>query len=247
MLLLNKNIGSLIEEDFVVARALHYLGVDFIENANKSIIQLCKEQNLNLKAVLQTLDNFYQRKESLHQQLDNYPLDLVIGYLKHAHHVFIKERLPYILNLINQLKSYQRNSVIEDLKMIFPVFVEDFIKHIYEEEDTVFQYVLDLDEVLKSDYSNISRFIYFNKEISINEIAEHHHDDDELEGLRGMVQLLKDLKSRDLNLKLVIAELENFDLEMANHAKVEDEVLFPKACELENKFLKISKLISQQN
>ncbi|MCR9252351.1 MAG: iron-sulfur cluster repair di-iron protein [bacterium] len=249
MLLLNKKIGTLIEEDFVIARALHYLGVDFLFHADKTIIQICKERKLPLKNVLQTLDSFHNSRTTYKKNLEAYPLDLVIGYLKHAHHIFIKERLPYVLNLINQIDTNQvsNKAVLSDLQLIFPVFVEDFIKHIYEEEDTVFEYILKLNQVIQSDYTTIGKFIYTNKVISLKDVAQHHDEEDEMEGLREMVNSLKNIDNDDLTVKLVVAELQNFDLEMLNHAKVENEILFPRACQLENELQRISKLISQQN
>ncbi len=247
--MLNKKIATLIEEDFVLARALHYLGVDFMQHGDKTIIEVCKERKLALKNVLKTFDNFHNSSIIYRENLHRYPLDLVIAYLKHAHHIFIKERLPYVHSLINRvnLEVKTGSSIIDDLRLIFPVFLEDFIKHIYEEEDTVFDYALRLHELINSNYTGLAKFVYLHQEISLAEIAKDHHEEDELAGLKELVNALKQIPEVNIHINLIVKELENFELEMVNHAMIEDEILFPRAVEMEKRLSNITKIISQQN
>src|SRR5687768_18003330 len=47
-----------------------------------------------------------------------------------------KHKLPYIARLVDSFKANHDDyfTVERDLKMVFPLFVEDFIQHIYQEE-----------------------------------------------------------------------------------------------------------------
>jgi regulator of cell morphogenesis and NO signaling len=70
----------------------------------------------------------------------NYPIDLIIEYLKHGHlYYLLSISCPYIGQLggkvSGQPSGLQYDQVEKDLKILFPLFLEDFIHHIYEEED----------------------------------------------------------------------------------------------------------------
>ncbi len=246
MLTLNKNIGQLVDEHFVLARALHFLGVDFLEHVDQTLLQLCKTRGIRLGALLQIFDKFNQ-KEVERLDLKAYPIDLTIGYLKHSHQVFIKEKLPYVAKLINKLDASESfPHLVEDLKIIFPVFLEDFINHIYEEEDSVFRYIMSLHETLKGGVSAVNRHFYLYKEYSIDAIIKEHHDEDEMRGLREMIQTL-DHEKCDLHLSTIIKELKAFDLELNHHARIENDVLLPEAAILERKLTDIHKKLTQLN
>ena len=249
MLVLNKNIGELVDEHFILARALNHLGIDFLTNTNKTLIQVCKERKLHLKTVLTTFDSFNEVHGVGKDQLQTYPIDLVIAYLKHSHYIFIKDRLPYILKLVNKLdqEQFHMKSIIDDLKLIFPVFLEDFIKHIYEEEDTVFKYIARLNDVVKGTDLNTSKILYQFRKYSITKVALEHQEEDELEGLRDMLKTLEACPSRNLHLNTIIKELKCFDAEMENHAHIENDILFPLAIELEKEVWSIQKRLVQLN
>jgi regulator of cell morphogenesis and NO signaling len=71
----------------------------------------------------------------------SYPIDLIIEYLKHSHYLFVKQKLPYIGRLgCRGFKANHPKRIMQlkrDLKILFPLFLEDFTHHIYEEEDTL--------------------------------------------------------------------------------------------------------------
>ena len=247
MLLLNKNIVQLVDENFIYARALHYLGIDFMEYGDKTLIDVCRRRNLNISVVLNTLDSFTQPDNEGKADLHSFPVGLIIGYLKHSHHSFIKHRLPYIHSLIRSLHpDFRNHSDLKDLHLIFPVFLEDFIKHIYEEEDTLFGYITNLTRFSPKKARTVSEIILDPQPHTLQEIAEEHSQEDEMAGLRDMVRCIMQQEIDDVVVRTILQEVIAFDEELDNHARIENEILFPKAIQLEQQVFdtlgKISKL-----
>ena len=227
----HKNIEELIDENFVYAKVLHYFGVHFYENRSKTLNDVCLENNIDQKRFNLFMESVKNTKTINKNQLNQYPVKLIVEYLKHAHQVFIKDKLPYILNLVNTIKD--DSDLINDLKFVLPLFVEDFIKHIYEEEDRLFHYLLELEQLLKSP-SMINPFSLKKYQFSIQEFALHHDDSDqEMSGIRGITHNYSIDSTDNLKLKVLLEALKNFDLELENHANIENEILFPKALTLE--------------
>ncbi|MEQ9304788.1 MAG: iron-sulfur cluster repair di-iron protein [Marinoscillum sp.] len=224
MRLFELTIRTLVDENYIYARALSYLGVEFYEHPDRKLIEVCKELNVSKSRVLKAFYLFDRSHRFSFDELKKYPLEIVLEYLKHSHHIFIKEKLPYIARLVNQ------NPDQDDLKLIFPEFVEEFINHIYEEEDTVFSYINALLDCQKGLFLNREYFQTQFGDLSLKSIHKNHKEEDELAGIRALVE---DTFSSDIHRQVIAKEIKAFDREMWYHAEIENKILFPKAIALE--------------
>ncbi len=231
----NKKISDLVGENYVYASVLHYFGIQFYNYSEETLLQVCQKKGICMSTLISGLESAVDVEEMDEVALVGYPIDLVIEYLKHAHYIFIKRRLPYIASLISELPntSTRYHPVVKDLKFVFPLFVEDFIHHIYEEEDNLFGYVAMLKKVLIKEY-NPSELYYEMEKYSIQKHAiEHDVHDDEMTGIRNITNDYSIAKNAPLHIKVLYAELESFEKSLITHARIEDEILFPKALVLE--------------
>lgn len=233
--LLKRTITDLVSENHVRASALYYLGVKFYDYKLETLAEVCTKMGLNAELVINSLELVADENESTQKQLKAYPAELVTEYLKHAHYLFVKKRLPYIGQLIDGVKEvdFRYKSLSSDLKSIFPMFVEDFIHHIHEEEDTMFSYVDKLSKFL-NDEKPSSEIYYLMKRFSVREFAmDHEVHESEMEGFRKFTNDYQYCEEADLHIKVLFTELKRFERDLMIHAKIENEILFPKAMELE--------------
>lgn len=235
MELIHKKIEDLIGENLIFASVLYYFGIKFYEYSDKTLKQVCLEKKLDINTVIKRLESVGKGYDIEHLKLGSYPIDLIIEYLKHTHFIFIKQKLPFIARLIEGIKMSDNLgfAFIDDLKLVFPLFVEDFIQHIYYEEDTLFNYILSLNKALTGK-SNPSALYYDMEKHSIQKYAlDHDLHDDEMQGIREITQNYAISDNCELQVRVLIAELESFERDLIIHANVENEVLFPKALSLE--------------
>lgn len=231
----NKKITELVGENYVFASVLYYFGIKFYDYSEKTLAQVCSEKGLDIEVVISRLESIAAEKDNAELELLSYPIDLIIEYLKHAHYIFIKQKLPYIARLIENLQFAfpLHRQIVEDLKFVFPLFVEDFIHHIYEEEDSLFCYINLLNKFLHQP-TNPSVIFYEMEKFSLQEHAiAHDMHDDEMEGIRSITNDYKLPDGDDLHLRVVFEELKAFEKQLIAHAGVENEILFPKALLLE--------------
>jgi regulator of cell morphogenesis and NO signaling len=232
----SKRISQLVEENYVHAYVLFYFGIRFDEYSEHTLEQACLHKGLNVEQVVRELESPQYLKEA-ELPLISYPVDLILEYLKHSHFLFVKHKLPYIARLVEGFKAggtdYQ--SVERDLKIIMPLFVEDFIHHIYEEEDTLFCYIRALERAAKGQYVP-TRLYQMMERFSIQKFAvEHESHDDEMEGIRRITHNYTLKPNAPLQVKVVYSELKEFEKTLITHARIENEILFPKAMMLETK------------
>ncbi|HEY8402769.1 MAG TPA: hemerythrin domain-containing protein [Cytophagaceae bacterium] len=232
-ILRRKPISHIVEDNYVHAFVLYFFGINFYKYSDATLEEVCISKGLDVATVINRLESITLPPDRRDISLNAYPVDLIIEYLKHTHHIYVKEKLPYVANLIQDLEPSDDNKTISDLKFIFPFFVEDFVKHIYEEEDTLFNYILLLHQGLEKKV-NYGKLFYALEKHSIQEFAlDHSQEDDEMKGIRKLTNNYQLKDPGNLHLKVVYAELQAFEQDLHIHAKIENEILFPKALQLE--------------
>ncbi|WP_375562768.1 hemerythrin domain-containing protein [Bernardetia sp. OM2101] len=238
-----ENINDLVSKNYVYAAVLHYFGIDFYNHTHQTLAQTCAEKGIDANLLIKQLEAAVCKKNNSNstknQNISHYPVELVIDYLKHSHRVFMRRSLPYMSKLVSDCDSkdfsIQYKSIIEDLKIAFPLFAEDFIHHIFEEEDSLFDYITLLDNAF---YEKIpmTKVFYPMKEHSISRfLRQHQQDDDEMKGIRELTNNYKITTKTPLLIKVLYSELKDFEEELQLHADIENRILLPKALKLELK------------
>lgn len=233
-----KTIGQVVDENYVYARALHYLGIDFFEAPNRKLKEICEERGLDRQSVIKTFYSFDSCHRFSFKELEKYPLELLTEYLKHAHHLFIKDKLPYIVHLV---RKWNKEG---ELKSLLPEFVEDFIKHIYEEEDSTFKYIELLCDFKNGCAKAPSHLLINFRNYSLQEEFEEHLEEDEFGAIRSLTSTIE---PKDLHDRVLLHEIKAIDREMIYHAEIENNIFFPKAIELESTIGKKIKTLSTLN
>jgi regulator of cell morphogenesis and NO signaling len=230
-----KKIKELVAENYVFASVLYYLGFEYYEFEEDSLEKVCKAKSVDLNYVVSQLEKISHNEEIANIKLLSFPIDLVITYLKHAHFIFIKKDLPFLVKLVNKLDSLSPvlAPVEKEIKDVFPLFVEDFVHHIYEEEDTLFNYISQL-KAIDEKKKNPSTFFYKYPNFNMQKFAiDHEVHDDEMKGIRFLIDQYTITDQTPLNVRVLFSELKRFEDKLKVHAKIENEVLFPKALMLE--------------
>ena len=234
-----KTVEEIVEDNHLHAYVLDCYGIDVFAIPDQTLGQVCHDRGTRLEHVEHNLQAATTTSEIDLQTLGTSPVSLVIEYLKHAHHIFVKKSLPYMSKLVARLEpeNYRSPQLIKDLKLVFPLFVEDFISHIYQEEDFLFHYVNVLIEV-RSGKLHYNQLFKCKEAFSLKELADdHQHADDEMKGIRQLTANYTLGIESDFHLRTIYKELMDFERNLVFHANVENKILFPKAIDLENEVL----------
>jgi regulator of cell morphogenesis and NO signaling len=238
----DKRISELVDQNYVHAYVLFYFGISFYECSEFTLDQVCKERKLRVDQIVRELESPSHLMEA-ELPLISYPVDLIIQYLKHSHFLFIKHKLPYIARLIENFKANHDDfqTIERDLKIVFPLFVEDFIEHIYHEEDTLFNFIQSLERATKGTYVPTKLYMLMEKNSMQRFAMDHEAHDDEMLGIRKITKDYLIGPKCPLHIKVLYNELKDFEKSLITHARIENDILFPKAMALENQARKILK------
>ncbi len=244
------NIIDLVAQNTDYAAVLHFFGISFYLFPNERLEKVCKLKNLDLEMVLKSLNNAsYRQNNQDRKALQNLPIEVILTFLKKSHKSFIRHQLPFINDMVINIEPhfFDDPDIAKDLKFIFPLFAEDFIHHIYEEEKTHFGYI---ENLKRYQDENTSPYFYYKEliENSIADILEHHkEEDDEMLGIRELTNNYEVNEKSGIYTKTVYMELKKFEESLCKHAYIENEILFPKAMEIEEQLSSKLKHYAQLN
>ncbi len=226
---------DVVNHNYIYASVLRFFGIDFYKYPSASLRQVCSEKNINFQVLANRLELANKREVGVEDALVNYEADIVIDYLKDGHSKFIRHQLPYMADLIANIPPhfFDNEALAKDLKFVFPIFAEDFIHHIYEEESTFFKYVIRLHDASRGK-GNWGRLFFEMLRNSISNYATHHsEEDDEMAGIRQLTNNYQITESTSVYTKVIYQELQQFERDLKLHAEIENKVLVAKARSLE--------------
>ncbi|WP_051203913.1 hemerythrin domain-containing protein [Hugenholtzia roseola] len=234
-------IETLVEQDYMVGAALHRFGIDFYRYEDKTFSEVCREKGIDAPLLWQQIEKTAQkiRHQAPPKNLSNFPIQVILDYLYHTHRIFIRQQIPYMAALVEAMKPLQLprhfRTIVEDLKVAFPLFAQDFIHHIFEEEAHLFEYITLLDKALLGQVCILKTYFPMEKFSLAQAAHQHSQDDDEMEGIRLLTNQYELLPYTPLIIRVLYAELQHFEKLLSLHAAIEDDILFPKALVLEQK------------
>lgn len=239
MSLKKKRILDLIEENYVFASVLHHFGIDFYDFPEHNLEEICLQKGLKPELIIASLEDVIEEDHEHLQYLMGLPIDVVICYLRHKHYSFIKHTLPYLAKLIHSYPTNNEPSVINDIRTSFPLFVEDFIQHMHQEEEITFKFIKEIDRAIKGEI-HFSKLFFNLRANSIKNISKDHKaQDGVMFSIRELTNGYELEKGSPVLLKVIYSELLSFEKNLMIHSRIENEVLLPKAMLLEKELYKL--------
>jgi regulator of cell morphogenesis and NO signaling len=235
----SQTLEELVDQDSGRGYVLYNFGIRFYENVGTTLEEACTQLGLKAEPIIEELSSAQPIAEDV-LKFKTYPVNLIIEYLKHSHSVFIKSKLPYIGNLVKNFRATHGDytSIEKDLKILFPLFAQDFIQHIYHEEDTLFTYIQQLENATSKTLNYGQLYLEMEKYSLQTFASEHEVHDDEMEGIRRITKNYHLAEPAPLQVKVIYYELMQFEESLKTHAQIENEILFPKAMLIESRVRK---------
>ncbi|MCU0447053.1 MAG: hemerythrin domain-containing protein [Microscillaceae bacterium] len=152
-----------------------------------------------------------------------------------THHEYLAKNLPILWELAQKIahKHAQKYPELLEIADMMEHFVTDLPAHLAREEKLVFPYVHKLTEVRKHhNFDDLPPFQFLHNPINH---AESEHDDDllALEKIKQLTHNFTPPEDACENHRLAYAKLAEFYADMHQHIYLENQVLFPKAIELQ--------------
>ena len=195
------------------------------------------ETALNADLYIDLLSIFHNPDTFNTQTFAQYSLDEILNYLRQTHQLYLNKTFSDIEAGIAALSSETNAiSMVKALsKRFFTSFRNLLTEHIAEEEQDLFPYI---DLLLKNTEGQGGTRAQLLEQNPLKVIAEHN---DSLEqDLKRFIEALETMNPAmqdHFDFRMLITRLNLFELDLRIHGRLEDEVLVPRALQLQQEVL----------
>lgn len=227
-------IGEIVRDDYRAASVFKNHRIDFCCGGNKTLKEACEAKNIDYMAIISEL-NASTQKVSESINFDGWPLDLLVDYIEKKHHRYVESTIPVIKQYLKKLAAVHGTEAPElhEIKSIFEVSSGNLAQHMKKEELMLFPWIKRLVKAKMLGENLDANSFGKIKTIVANMEAEH-----ELEGehFRSLEQLSNNFTPPEWGCNTFhvgMKMLKEFQDDLHLHIHLENNILFPKAIELE--------------
>ncbi len=205
---------------------------------SSSISTVCENMNWNCSWIESLLKAYDDSCEFPHEEFQKFSVNEILNYLKLTHEFYLDKKLPEIEQTALQvfIKYNDSHQTLGLLCLFFADYKRKLEDHINYEEKELFPYILKLSKLNKN--STEEEILNVLSSFSIRQfISNHTKIEDELQEVRKIILKYSGNKSTPLPYRIFLSQLHHFEIELAKHAMLEDEVLIPMVIAKESQLL----------
>ena len=233
----DKTVAEVVTENIKTADVFKKHGIDFCCGGGISIEKACSKNGVEY-SVLESELNAIDSTVSRSYNFDSWDLAFLIDHIKNVHHTYVEESIPILLQYAEKVANvhgHHHKEVVE----IYHMFVEvsqELTAHMKKEELILFPYVKQLVKAKKKGESpKPAHFGTVNNPISMME-EEHENAGDIFKVISKLSNNFTPPAEACNTFKALYAKLREFEQDLHQHIHLENNILFPKAIELEQEF-----------
>ena len=232
-------IKSIVTNDHRAAAIFEKHALDFCCRGGTTIDQACIEKGVDSALVYAELAQLSQQSGGKTPHFSEWPMDELIDYIVSIHHRYVREAIPVLFahtQKVAAVHGHHHPEVI-DIARQFEMVAEDLTGHMRKEEQILFPYIRDLVKSKRGDRVFVRpSFGTAQNPIRMME-AEHQAAGDELSSIRGLSSDYVPPEDACTTYRVSFKELQQFEQDLHQHVHLENNILFPKAIELERELM----------
>jgi regulator of cell morphogenesis and NO signaling len=235
-ILATKTVGEIAAETPSCTREFEKLGIDYCCGGNRSLSEACAQVNASMDEVLARLARCAETATS--ESDKNWQTLLLADLIEHingTHHVFVRSECPRIETLAAKVAGVHGKNHPELLTVqeLFSTLSDELALHLMKEEQILFPYILRMEESLQQG-EPVPTAMFGTVMNPIHMMMQEH--DGVGDALRALRKVTSDYKVPDdacTSYRTLYDALQQFEKDLHQHIHLENNVLFPRASEME--------------
>lgn len=234
-----ETIGEIVAKNFHTAEVFKKYGIDFCCQGNRTVRKACEDAGVEVSIVEKELNDphLLNTVTTNNHNFTEWDLGFLADYITNTHHKYLRKYLPELnmysdkVSRVHGKSHPELHTVNELMKQV----TEELYSHMEDEEKILFPTVKIIEKAKESEvkYSATDNFE------SIVENAEKEHKDVgyALEQMRKLTDNYTPPSDACASYTLLFKMMEEFEVDLFTHIHLENNILFPKAIEMERMML----------
>ena len=235
----NKTVGEIVKLDFRAADIFSSYGIDFCCGGKISVANACADSGCDESKVINELEALQYQTGSGAHDFDSWSIDFLADYIIHTHHQYVSKAIPQILPLAQKVAEVHgsNHSEVVLINDLFQQLANELLMHMQKEEMVLFPYIKKL--VVAESSGGCADGSCFGSIASPISVMEQEHETAGII-LKQLYRLSDGYTAPEdacNTFRVLYGKLKEFEDDLHRHIHLENNILFPKAIELEQALL----------
>jgi len=237
MLSLTRTVRDIALEQPQATRVFEKLKIDYCCGGDKTVGEACASAGVEIASLERMLDESRQSDFEVNVSIDFQKLTLreLINHILDKHHVYTKDEMLRLEPLMAKVISVHggNHSELNEMGALFQQVCADLKPHMFKEEQILFPYVLEMERsVLENSPAPFAPFGTVKNPVRMM-MLEHDTVGDLLRELRALSSNYVVPADSCISYQTLYQAMETFEQDLHQHIHLENNILFPRAVELE--------------
>ena len=234
----DETVGHIAANDLRKAEVFKKYGLDFCCGGKKTVKEACAEKGLDVTKVEQELQQADKNPVTRPLPYNDWTLDFLADYIVNTHHSYIRKTLPEIKGYalkVAQVHGAHHPELIP-IQTLVAHINDELIPHMAKEEKVLFPYIKQLVQAKNKNEFQLPSFATVQNPISNMEM-DHSILAEDFEEIKKLSINYAIPQDACASYSLFYKMLQEFEDDLHMHIHLENNILFPKALELEKQLL----------
>jgi len=230
-----ETVGEIAAKDIRKADAFKKLGIDFCCGGRKTVSEALAEAGISREQYEAELEKVANRQiGGVAHNFDSWGLGFLSDYIFNVHHQYIRENGPILEQLAEKVAHRHggQHPELNDLVGVVQNLMAELYSHIQKEEQILFPLIKQLEQQGAKPQMGVDGPIARME-------AEHEDAGNELRTLRKLTSDYTLPIGACNSYTYLFQKLEEFESDLFQHIHLENNILFPKAIEMEKAMMAV--------
>lgn len=233
-----ETLGEIATKDLRKAEIFKKYGLDFCCGGKKTVREACAEKGIDATKVEEELQRADSNPVMRPLPFDDWNLDFLADYIVNTHHSYVKKTIPELRMYsakVARVHGAQHPELVA-INQLVEAICEELTEHMVKEEEVLFPFVKMMVAAKASGaVKPAAGFGSVNNPVTMME-HEHEMVGRSLEQARQFSRNYAVPNDACASYKLFFKMMEEFENDLFTHIHLENNILFPKAIQMEKEW-----------
>lgn len=232
----NKTVREIAIENPATVRIFESLGIDYCCGGRRSLEEACNRAHVPLPQALELIAT--AEPEARSSEEDNWPdasLSDLIQQIVNRHHSFVRQEVPRLEALCDKVVSRhgEAHPELASIQALFGALGQELSAHMMKEEHILFPYLEKMETAVRKN-EPFPASCFGTIQMPIARMLADHDDAGELTAkIRSLANGFQAPEGACPSYHGLYHGLEEFERDLHRHIHLENNILFPRAVEME--------------
>lgn len=235
----DRTVAELVTEDFRRAEVFKKFSIDFCCGGKKKLADVCRQKGVDIEEIGEALRDAASGRDAARHNFSQWNPAFLADYIVNVHHSYVRESIPLLREFTMKVARVhgEAHPEVVEIARLFSEVAAELEQHMFKEEHILFPYIKRLENAA-GEGAPLAAPPFGTVQNPI-QMMEHEHD--------HAGNLMKEIRARSDDFtppaeacntyRASFFKLNEFEEDLHQHIHLENNILFPRAIQLEQQLL----------